>query len=579
MPQTKPTRSRNGCTDCRARRIKCDEQQPRCGRCSRLNLECCKPEPPVPLKLRRRGYGSLKSRPAWNAPHILPSHPLPRNSNATLEGPAPSTAENSASCLNVLTPQGNQTGLPSHVSLLPNDDWDATLCNPNLDMGPILDAPNGWLDSLLTPLEPAQPSNIADSSEPVIEDFLAGTFNTSSTILPIEQRFRGYFRTELSTFPLIYDLPEALGLGGNEKRALAYYQSHFSDRKSVKGFSWSQYSLYLSAATSHRMILDLILAISFLGVSRHTHDQDIWRFGKGRLQKDPNHVAVIISFWILLNLIMDNDALTTGIDRRDLSTKIFKYVSTHQLDRLVSGTTVSRSLLIKVLSMIVYADTQLNFNTRGSPLSRYFFDRPQTRNVLHLSQNYLQLNHGQKYPLSELLYDVEISPCFEAFYEQHRMYHLLNQLFWVGIGDYNDLAQMIQSLESSSYSRLHFHIDAAVCEFYAIRLYHFRCDSGREPNDSIRDLLASYLQIAHRMQRIKVQYYWFDRSLFLIGAETRDAIHREWIQSRMVRTDLKKSLQRIWESERASGHRIRQQEMRNILRDEGEAYDAIMPTF
>lgn len=34
------TKSRNGCVSCKTRRKKCDEKKPRCGGCSRLNLEC-----------------------------------------------------------------------------------------------------------------------------------------------------------------------------------------------------------------------------------------------------------------------------------------------------------------------------------------------------------------------------------------------------------------------------------------------------------------------------------------------------------------------------------------------------------
>lgn len=64
-----------GCINCRTRRIKCDEKQPACGRCSSLGLPCHKPEPPIPLKIRRRGHGPVKSRHIlrWEPPKILPN--------------------------------------------------------------------------------------------------------------------------------------------------------------------------------------------------------------------------------------------------------------------------------------------------------------------------------------------------------------------------------------------------------------------------------------------------------------------------------------------------------------------------
>ncbi|UKZ69682.1 uncharacterized protein TrAtP1_010685 [Trichoderma atroviride] len=74
-PREKLKRSRNGCINCRTRRVKCDEKQPACGRCSSLDLPCHKPEPPIPLKIRRRGHGPVKSRNIlrWEPPKLLPN--------------------------------------------------------------------------------------------------------------------------------------------------------------------------------------------------------------------------------------------------------------------------------------------------------------------------------------------------------------------------------------------------------------------------------------------------------------------------------------------------------------------------
>jgi len=47
-------RSRNGCSTCKRRKVRCDEQRPRCYHCNRLNLECVwkakVPQPPSPPK-------------------------------------------------------------------------------------------------------------------------------------------------------------------------------------------------------------------------------------------------------------------------------------------------------------------------------------------------------------------------------------------------------------------------------------------------------------------------------------------------------------------------------------------------
>ncbi|KAM0265120.1 hypothetical protein ACHAQJ_000272 [Trichoderma viride] len=46
-------RSKNGCSTCRLRRVRCDETRPTCGHCDRLKLECTY-QPPRPRRSRRR---------------------------------------------------------------------------------------------------------------------------------------------------------------------------------------------------------------------------------------------------------------------------------------------------------------------------------------------------------------------------------------------------------------------------------------------------------------------------------------------------------------------------------------------
>ncbi|KAM0255719.1 hypothetical protein ACHAQJ_005473 [Trichoderma viride] len=206
-----------------------------------------------------------------------------------------------------------------------------------------------------------------------------------------------------------------------------------------------------------------------------------------------------------------------------------------------------------------------------------------------MASNYLELNHGDKYPYWELAYDIQSSECGKIYHDQHRLYHWMNQLFWCGIGDYQSIEEDIKSKElkyrsffriahrdtadDCSYSRLYFQIDAAVCEFYAIRLYHFRCQSEKPPDEKIQNWVSLYLQIAYRLQKIKVRYHWFDKSLFLVGSETHDPIHRDWIRRRIIRADLKRALINIWQKERMHGRRLNREEFKAILRDEADTYD------
>lgn len=79
---TRTKRSTQGCVTCVQAKVKCSDDRPRCQRCSRLRKECNWPGPRIPLKERRRGHGSLKSRQALGLGYV---HPI-----ACLPSPVPS---------------------------------------------------------------------------------------------------------------------------------------------------------------------------------------------------------------------------------------------------------------------------------------------------------------------------------------------------------------------------------------------------------------------------------------------------------------------------------------------------------
>ncbi len=484
-----------------------------CGRCSRLSLDCSPPEPPVPLKLRRRGCGSIKSRAAWDFPRILPD--VRFESLVTPPGDLDAKTS-SASSSEIQAGQGASSGsgispivLENHVGVstnirqvgnevVPDVAWQADLLpalspsqpgylfdgtfalmlpNPSEGLEPHFNGDDFWLDSPLSflPHQPAQSPDRDPQSRLLADNAAAQNTAASQTAsdtplhplasLKSIQRFSGPCHVDLPASYLVYDLPDALDLGNCEKRALEHYRGHFSDRVTLKGFSWSAYSIYLGTAIGEEMVLHLILAVSLRGLSHHTQDKSLWQSGRDHLQKGlqllsrnitqetPNHLTVMTSFWLLIIFTMDNDVSVTGVQRRDLCAKIYSYTRAHQLHGLGSPCSeglASQSLIFKLLSMIVYANAQLNFNAQGSLLSQFFFEGDRMHNVRQWSRNYLELNHGQEYPISELMYDIEIAECFDVYYEQHRMYHLLNQVFWFGIGDYDSLGREIKALENVS---------------------------------------------------------------------------------------------------------------------------------
>ncbi|KAL5093747.1 hypothetical protein Trisim1_009227 [Trichoderma cf. simile WF8] len=673
MSQPSKKRSKNGCCACRERRIKCDEGLPACGRCTRLSLNCCKPEPSIPLRLRRRGYGSIKSRNTWEPPNILPNvqqqSPSSPLSSPALEGDCVplldagssmsheyqgfSTASRGGASVSLVAPVVTEDALSTtprplsgeaitepqqeaYMFLSPSSTQSHVLLDKTFDM--IL-PDNGmeetsWLgdSDLWEPTLPPFPTvttgapNIPSQSQwigstsalatPALQADMIAAHSNSSTWPHSIQVSSDLHQLSSPRLSLHFDLPDALNLDKYEKRALEYYKGQYTDLRSVKGFSWSAYSIFLTIALKEDVVLRLMLAVSLQGMSHHSHDEGISLSSKANLnkglkllhrillQEHPDHLVVMVSFWLLILCTMDNAASSTGLQRRDLSAKIHNYVITHRLyercgsaaeddvvesNNLLHNETAFHSLINKLLGMLIYADVQLNFVSHGGKLSDLLVEGDCMRRIRQTSRNYLYLNHGNRYPSSELTYDIESVECYDVYHEQHRLYHLLNQLFWFGMGNHQSIQGEIDTLETKyssffriahrdaidgKYPRIHFQIDAAVCEFYAIRLYHFRCQEMPSPDIRIQDSVSSFLQIAHRLQRMKARYSWFDRSLFLVGIETRDAIHRDWIQGRMIRADLTRALSRVWEGEKMYGRRLSKEQMQVILRGEGVLYDS-----
>ncbi|KAL7940814.1 hypothetical protein V8C42DRAFT_355977 [Trichoderma barbatum] len=623
MSQTSKKRSKNGCCACRARRIKCDEVLPACGRCARLGLNCRKPEPSVPLRLRRRGHGSIKSRNTWEPPSILPTvqqlSPNPPLSSPASEGDSVSLsdagssvnreshgfsiASQAVSSVSLVTPvvmehtpsstprplpgeavtesqqEAYPLPLPSPVQsqVLVNNAFDMILPDYGIEETSWLGGSDLWELSLLplptvtpgTPNIPLQSQwlgNVSALATPAFQADMIAAQSSSSAWPPSIQLSSDLHQLSSPRLSLHFDLPDALNLDNCEKRALEYYQGQYTDLRSIKGFSWSAYSIFLTIALKEDVGVKLLHQML--------------------LQEHHDHLVVMVSFWLLILCTMDNAASATGLQRRDLSAKIHDYVTTHRLydrssfiandhgvesNRSSNNETGFYSLIYKLLGMLIYADVQLNFVSHGGKLSGLLLEGDCMQSIRQISRNYLHLNHGNRYPSSELTYDVESVECYNVYNEQHSIQGEIDTLE-TKYSSFFHIAH--RDTFDGQYLRLHFQIDAAVCEFYAIRLYHFRCQEAQSPDTRIQDSVSSFLQIAHRLQRMKARYSWFDRSLFLVGVETRDAIHRDWIQGRMIRADLIRALSQVWEGEKMYGQRLSNEQMQIILRGDGVLYDS-----
>ena len=114
-------KSRNGCTTCKKRRVKCDEQKPVCGNCTKLKLDC--------------GYLHVTSEDT-------------ENKTSELEGPQPKKRKRKSS-LNLELPMSGTTTQQATPSITPSPEVAASKMNtpPLPQMNPLSALSSGLLSA------------------------------------------------------------------------------------------------------------------------------------------------------------------------------------------------------------------------------------------------------------------------------------------------------------------------------------------------------------------------------------------------------------------------------------------------
>ncbi|KAL7945171.1 hypothetical protein V8C42DRAFT_324787 [Trichoderma barbatum] len=633
---SKKKRSKTGCVQCRLRRIKCDERYPTCGRCSRVGLACSKPNPHVPLQQRRRGLGSIKCRTSWTPQAIVPNAyvggaSLDEAQAQSYQFTSPLSSTGAEIPLNASVTTSNT--LQEGIIGLSASDASETPWSPiyTTDMvGPMDDPENifapvmaeNW-QSVLPTCEAAALSAVATTRADMLQAFedgypgLAGKgeihgMDTYSRLTALTLP-----HPLLSSPPCIVSWPSAqdfpcmpkLDLG--ERQALDYYRTVFSPSRALKSFSCSSYSIFLRIAAYHETVLRFILALSLHGLAQITGDStslsprihldkgvELLRRSLATVPRDHDDcVSILTASWLFMLFTLDCESPTDDhLDRHWLRPELTAFLRTCSLHSRGGDTSIIssidtgegsgqaiQSLKAKMICLIVVADIQLDFRTYTGDLAKLFCDDKGTiHEIARRSQDYLQLNYGSEYPVGEALYDVEGAGCSGIYIDQHCLYHSINQLFWEGLGDCDELRMKLEVLEkkctplfciantplpnpNADYSRLRFQIDTVISEFYAIRVYIFLCQD-HESSEYIKTSVSSYLQIRHRMLKAAVRYSWFDRSLFIIGVEVSDPIHRDWIFGQMVTPELKQRLTIVWAAQQTNRRRLQAEELKDVLR-------------
>ena len=400
-----------GCATCRSKKVKCDEQREKCGRCCRLHLLCSwqPTEPQPPLRVKRRGCGSLKSRgDSWKPKQIFPALP-PTTSFATAVSVSESTQK--ADALSDME--------PCIDGWVGSEEWWETIeiDAENLDWS---EFPNDELDDLSPPVVFGNSSADLDQYEALSSMSVEGARSSTNATLTISPS------RPLSDHH--FTVPNGLDLLPFEHQALHHYQTVFSTYRSTKDPKWSTHKMLLNYGSYNPMIMRFILAVSINDYSIRTSNEQLYQgaqdhFGiasglwvetmkKGQTS---DHLAVMTSFFFLY-LYMTKRRNVTHHRLRKLSKSVVDFVKRHKLDTRCLGSTRSpspdqvsggsatmtirqRSLLARLIMWTFDEDVKCGFQGSGGHLAQYLSENDiRTKNIYDASRSVLENHWGSDYP-------------------------------------------------------------------------------------------------------------------------------------------------------------------------------------
>lgn len=592
-----------GCETCRSKKVKCDEQRPNCARCCRLKLRCGWPTEEPPLKAKRRGYGSIKSRAgSWRPKKLLSA--LSNEVSIATEGNTPTSRP-------IIEPN------PCIDAWVKSDEWweAIELDHQNL----------AWHEFPIDELDTFSPPGAVDPSGSEFQK----VGEPSSHMPTARLRTPTAGRLSLSPSRPLSDhhfiVPNALILTPFEHQALNHYQTVFSLYRSTKDPKWSTHKMLLNYGSHNPMIMHFILAVSINDYSiclanEHAYQgaQNHFEIATGlwveTMKKDnqADHLTLMISFFFLY-LYMTKRSNVTHQRLRKLSKSAVDFVKKNKLDTRclastssllpdeASGdsaamTTRQRSLLARLIMWTSDEDVKCGFQGSGGHLAQYLSENDtRTKNIYDASRSVLENHWRSDYPDCQVFDDNENSVILEFLFALMPLQQDINELSSRSDANTTDICRRIQrrftTLEQDYSSvfriaatrimprtRVLVNADYDVVLFNALRIYYFRStitdltmDTPPEICLALKNLLSIVRQtFAFNGTELHERLQW---PLFLAGIETDDPIYREWIILKLTSYCVLGALKSTLEAQQRTGKRLTMMGIRDLL------YEARMPTY
>ncbi|KAL3455249.1 hypothetical protein BJX64DRAFT_77567 [Aspergillus heterothallicus] len=548
-------RSRDGCSTCNIKRVKCDEARPHCARCVRLNLTCEWRPPRPSLASRRRGFGPIKDRDSglWSPSSIVPK-----------------LGEN------FLSPESNMTTgtqncppSPAQENIPPLDDFETDRL-PGHDCLPLGEPP--------LPEFPQEGDNLWGALD-------LTTGNTSNDLLgtffrPLRTPMMGsFFATSNLSFAYATGLTYALGT--DDKQAASFYCKVLAPLKSTRHWACSAHTLFLNKAYNRDMALHFLLAVShselaiFYGQGSQPPRESQEHFEQGSqlfLQAhnpfaSPDHVCMMMSFLYMFMFWMRKDRLDS-MKLKDLSRAVLAYVRTYGLDTLcasddvISGghstgscdgipTASEQALLARLIIYLSDRDGFCCFFGCGGDFASYLISDVQKRRRIWLRSRTTSLLSSGLCASNGNGTEMEDAATLDAYFELIILHQEINVYSQAPVAQSiileSRLHQRLDTIQQDQSSLFHRVTDpthhsqctlmtfVAATFYYALQIYFHRArlsSFGTRPlPNKLQDSLASLVSTAYYAVKagpvqLLERFQW---SLFIGGLETTDPVHQEWI--------------------------------------------------
>ncbi|KAH8669161.1 hypothetical protein BX600DRAFT_461297 [Xylariales sp. PMI_506] len=616
-------RSKQGCRTCISKKVKCDEQHPDCGRCTRLSLQCTWEEQrPTPLANRRRGLGPIKDRTSWTPPLILakPSSECRDFGLATVI-PGPSTASS--------PPDGDTSSVERVLEIGSRiSDGETDESSPSsVGFGEFATSPASTHANSELELVSPRPTDVSTGLAASINSqaHMAIRNSVCVPVQPWRESITLYNLSTSATSLRLAGLP-ITSAGSSDSKAVVFFRAVFAPLKSTRTAGISAHSIFLNRALESSMALHFLLAVSHSELAIHqgqgvqTPHESWLHFDRGsqlffrapNISSTPDHIGTMLSFLYMYMFWMRRDPYNHSI-LRELSGSVLMYIKTFELDELCTSEPITstnesnncsrqgaayaadHALLSRILTYLYDRDGFCYFFGCGGALASYVNSNlaawhnvwrrsrvtlPGADNVIAANNSRAPLNSGDAKITAVYFHLIAIHQDINCYSQETadealgRLETRIRRNLEQVENDHRFLFEEVADCKRSGSPPSLMALVTATF-FFALQIYFYRsrnsafgeCPVPTRIQNALSNLVAmAYYTVATGPVQLMERFQW---AMLIGGTETHDPVHREWILNNMADPAMNGTLRLILDAKKkhkaAAGGTISMHELRRLV--------------